>query len=53
MLLTLLYLTNFYVIPEAMSYLFDYRKSLKGQMKDQNRILQQKIKELHELENSL
>lgn len=41
------------VIPEAMSYLFDYRKSLKGQMKDQNRILQQKIKELHELENSL
>ena len=41
------------VIPEAMSYLFDYRKSLKGQMKDQNKILQQKIKELHELENSL
>ena len=41
------------VIPSAMAMLFDYRKSLKNQMKEQNRILQQKIKELHELENSL
>lgn len=38
------------VIPEAMTYLFNYRKSLKNKMKEEKKLLQKKIEELHRLE---
>lgn len=41
------------VIPEAMTFLFNYRKSLKTQMKKQKSSLQGKIEELHKLEQQL
>lgn len=39
------------VIPEGMSFLFDYRKSIKNEMNDNKRILQAKIAELAKLES--
>lgn len=39
------------VIPEAMEYLFNYRKSLKNEMKEKKKLLQKKLEELHRLEN--
>ena len=41
------------VIPEAMTYLFNYRVELKTEMKEKNKILQKKLEEIHELENML
>ena len=38
------------VIPEAMTYLFNYRKTLKNKMKEEKKLLQKKIEELHRLE---
>lgn len=38
------------VIPEGMTFLFNYRKSVKTEMNEKKRILQDKIAELHELE---
>ena len=41
------------VIPQSMTMLFNYRKSLKNEMKEAKKKLQVKIKELHELESKL
>lgn len=38
------------VIPEGMTFLFDYRKSLKTEMNEKKKIIQSKIAELAELE---
>ena len=38
------------VIPEGMTFLFDYRKRLKTEMNDKKRIIQTKLAELAELE---
>ena len=35
---------------EAMTYLFNYRKTLKNKMKEEKKLLQKKIEELHRLE---
>ena len=39
------------VIPMAMTMLFNYRKSLKDKMKDEKKLLQKKLEELHKLES--
>lgn len=40
------------VIPEGMAFLFNYRKSIKTEMNEKKRILQDKIAELAKLENT-
>lgn len=41
------------VIPEAMTFLFNYRVQLKTQMKKEQKMLQLKLEELHKLESQL
>lgn len=41
------------VIPSAMRMLFEYRKQLKNEMKENKKLLQKKIEELHKLEKAV
>lgn len=41
------------VIPSAMTMLFEYRKQLKNEMKENKKLLQKKIEELHKLEKAI